>query len=401
MAWDTVRIGDVAQIYDGPHATPPLCEDGAIFLGISNITQDGHFDFTSTKYISETDLPRWTKRVTPKKDDVVFSYEATLNLYAIIPDQFHGCLGRRMGLIRVDSSKLDHKFLFYFFFSTEWRKTIQNNIISGATVDRIPLIKFPSFPIFLPSLELQKKIASILSAYDSLIENNQKRIKLLKQMAENLYKEWFVRFRFPGYENVENEGGVPKGWTIDVLGNLFDTSSGGTPSRKEPKYFESGTIGWVKTGELLDSFIVETEEKITEDAVKHSAAKMIPVGSLLCSMYAGVGKLGITTTPLTCSQATCVFNPKAGVSNKYLFYYLKLNKKYLENISFGAAQQNISQEIIKKIKMVVPPKELIQSFDKRIEPFWKDILIIMNQNRNLSNQRDLLLPRLMSGKLSI
>lgn len=315
---------------------------------------------------------------------------------------FADCIGGCSNDVLVfhPNKDIDAKFLYYVLSD--------NNFFNYATLTskgtKMPRgTKRAILKYWIPNLSLatQQIIASILSAYDSQIENNQKRIKLLELMAENLYKEWFVRFRFPGYENAEFEGGVPKGWTVDVLGNLFETSSGGTPSRKEPKYFENGTIGWVKTGELLDSFIVETEEKITEDAVKHSAAKMIPVGSLLCSMYAGVGKLGITTTPLTCSQATCVFNPKAGVSNRYLFYYLKLNKKYLENISFGAAQQNISQEIIKKIKMIVPPRDFIQSFDRRIEPLWKDILIIMNQNRYLTTQRDLLLPRLMSGKLSI
>lgn len=170
MMWEKVKIGDVYEgLYDGPHATPPTSDDGAIFLGISNITKDGHIDLSDIKYINENDLPKWTKRVTPKGGDIVFSYEATLNLYAIIPDDFWGCLGRRMALIRPDETKAHGKYLYYYFFSEEWRSTVSSHIITGATVDRIPIAKFPKFIISLPPMEKQHKIANILSNYDDLM----------------------------------------------------------------------------------------------------------------------------------------------------------------------------------------------------------------------------------------
>ena len=113
MKWKKTAIKNVCiGIYDGPHATPPMCKTGAIFLGITNFN-NGRLDFSDIKYIAESDLPKWTKRVTPQENDIVFSYEATLNLYAIIPKNFYGCLGRRMALIRVDEKKCYYKFLFY------------------------------------------------------------------------------------------------------------------------------------------------------------------------------------------------------------------------------------------------------------------------------------------------
>ena len=218
MMWEKVKIGDVYEgLYDGPHATPPTSDDGAIFLGISNITKDGHIDLSDIKYINENDLPKWTKRVTPKGGDIVFSYEATLNLYAIIPDDFWGCLGRRMALIRPDETKAHGKYLYYYFFSEEWRSTVSSHIITGATVDRIPIAKFPKFIISLPPMEKQHKIANILSNYDDLIVNNKKQIKLLEEAAQRLYKEWFVDLRFPGYEDVEIVDGVPEGWKEEKL----------------------------------------------------------------------------------------------------------------------------------------------------------------------------------------
>ena len=151
----------------------------------------------------------------------------------------------------------------------------------------------------------------------------------------------------------------------------------------------------------MDTLIIDTEEHITSAGLQNSAAKLIPIGALICSMYAGVGKLGINTKEITCSQATCVFMPKSYVSNIFMFHFLKLNKKYLENISFGAAQQNISQVIINKIKFLVPKKELVVEYDKRVENIYKQIYTIMLKNKNLIKQRDLLLPRLMSGKLEV
>ena len=164
MKWEKAKISDICHgIYDGPHATPPVSGDGAIFLGISNITRDGHLDLSSPKYISEDDFPKWTKRVIPQAGDIVFSYEATLNLYAIIPEGFRGCLGRRMALIRPNEKKVFGKYLYYYFFSDEWRGTITENTVIGATVDRIPLIRFPDFLVSFPPLEKQRTMIELSS----------------------------------------------------------------------------------------------------------------------------------------------------------------------------------------------------------------------------------------------
>lgn len=268
----------------------------------------------------------------------------------------------------------------------------------GLSVTKLLRLKFE-----MPSKEYQDKIASILSTYDALIENNTKRIRLLEQMAENLYKEWFVRFRFPGHENVEMENGLPKGWKNCKVKEIYDTSSGGTPSRNKLEYFEGGNIPWIKTGELQDCLIYKTEERITDDAVKHSSAKMIPSNSLVMAMYGvNIGKLGITTIVTTCNQACCVFKEKKYKSSRfYLFHYFKSIREYLLSISFGAAQQNLSQELIKNIKIIVPDEATLKAFEKKEQLFFNEILKLELQNQLLTRQRDLLLPRLMSGKLEV
>ncbi len=273
---------------------------------------------------------------------------------------------------------------------------------AGAGVPTLNQNHLHSLKIKIHEKKLQQKIASILSAYDRLIENNTRRIRLLEQMAENLYKEWFVRFRFPEHEYVEMVNGLPKGWKRTKLIKNIKTSSGGTPSRNKGEYYKNGTIPWIKTGELQDCILINTEECITEDAVNNSSAKLFPKGTLLMAMYGvNVGKLGISEIEATCNQACCVFTPKHIDYKYYLFHYLKSIREYLLSISFGAAQQNLSQELIKSIRVLFPDEETNISFIKKVQPLFKEISIIQQQNQLLTRQRDLLLPRLMSGKLEV
>src|SRR5439155_2021858 len=136
----------------------------------------------------------------------------------------------------------------------------------------------------LPPRRTQERIGTILSAYDDLIENNRRRMALLEEAARQLYREWFVRLRFPGHERTRVTNGVPEGWEQGCVGNFYDTASGGTPSRKNPDYF-TGEIPWVKTQELSNGFITDTEEKITEDALINSLAKLFPARTVLISLY--------------------------------------------------------------------------------------------------------------------
>ena len=257
--------------------------------------------------------------------------------------------------------------------------------------------------ILLPSLENQAKIAKIVFRYNNLIENNNRRIALLEKAAQELYKEWFVRFRFPGYETAKFKNGLPEGWERKKISAYYNTCSGGTPSRTNEEYYESGIYPWVKTGEVKDCIIIDTEEHITEEAVKKSSAKLLPAKSVAMAMYGvNIGQLGYFDGQMTCNQACCVFADKRDFSSKhYLFHYLKSIREYLLLISFGAAQQNLSQELIKKVKIVMPSDDIVCAFEEKLDVIYDSIKALMRKNQNLTKQRDLLLPRLMSGKLEV
>ena len=163
LDWKTVPIKELYEgLYDGPHATPKLSDSGPVFLGIKNVTDDGRLDLAEIRHIAEDDYAAWTRRVEPHPGDLVFTYEATLNRYALIPNGFRGCLGRRMALIRTDPRRVDVRFLLYYFFTEEWRAVIRKNMLTGATVDRIPLTSFPDFPVKAPQLSVQQRIADVL-----------------------------------------------------------------------------------------------------------------------------------------------------------------------------------------------------------------------------------------------
>lgn len=400
MSWNKVPIKTICKgIYDGPHATPPESSSGAVFLGIPNFI-NGQLDLSNIRYISEQDLPKWTKRVTPQPNDIVFSYEATLNLYAIIPKGFWGCLGRRMALIRVDERKADYKFLYYYFYSTAWRSVIQEHTVTGATVDRIPLVSFPDFLVELPDLPTQRRIASILSAYDDLIENNRRQIKLLEEAAQRLYREWFVELRFPGHEGVKVVDGVPEGWMKGTVDNIVKLLSG--YPFKSSEYVSSGkyrliTIKNVKDGEFSPDnvdYIDQLPDKVPSHCI-------LTEGDILLSLTGNIGRVCIVNgynyllnqrvaklQTLHPAYAYCMFRSKE-----------MLNK--MTALSNGVAQQNLSPIRAEKIRILIPSSNLLFQFKNIVEPIISQIILLNNQITFACEARDRLLPELMDGEIEV
>lgn len=379
MKWEKVAIKDICiGIYDGPHATPPLSDTGAIFLGISNFN-NGRLDFSDIRYISEVDLPKWTKRVIPQKNDIVFSYEATLNLYAIIPEGFRGCLGRRMALLRVDDTKADYKFLYYYFYSDAWRATVNENIVLGATVDRIPLIKFPDFPVELPPLETQHRIADILFAYDDLIENNQRQIKLLEEAARRLYKEWFVDLRFPGHENTKIVDGVPEGWSRALLKELISVNYG-KDHKKAP---DDGNIPVYGSGGLM--------RKCNKSLFSGEAVLIPRKGSLNNIMYVDETFWTVDTMFYATMK-----QPHTAI---FVYFFVKAFDMYSMNI--GAAVPSMTTKILDAMDVVIPDKETLEKFDKLTKTYFNKIKTLQGQNERLKTARNLLLPKLLSGEVEV
>ena len=406
-SWNQVVIKEVYEgLYDGPHATPPPADDGPVFLGIGNLTDDGHIDLSSVRHIAEEDFPRWTKRVTPRTGDIVFTYEATLNRYAIIPPGFRGCLGRRLALIRPDLSKVDTRFLHYYFFGQNWRHVIASNMLSGTTVDRVPLTEFPDFPINLPPLPTQRRIASILSAYDDLIENNTRRIAILEETARRLYEEWFVHFRFPGHEGVkmvESEiGPVPEGWEVKKLEDYGKIITGKTPSKKRPEFY-GGEVPFLKLPDMHGKiFALETADKLSRIGAATQANKTIPANSLCVSCIGTAGIVNITSEPVQTNQQINSIVLDDVDDHEFLYFALTGMRETIERHgATGATMTNLSRGKFSVLKVCHSPPSLRNSFHNAAAPMLDLVLCLQRKNANLRAQRDLLLPKLISGEIDV
>jgi len=363
-------------IYDGPHATPPMSDSGAIFLGISNITKDGYLDLTDIRYISDDDLEEWTKRVTPQEGDIVFSYEATLNLYGIIPKGFRGCLGRRMALIRPDNNKVLGKYLYYYFFSNKWREVIQKNTITGATVDRIPLIKFPNFNIEYPEIDVQRKFVSVLSAYDSLIENNQKQIELLEEAAQRLYKEWFEK------KNLEITSKKHSFRKIK-LGEIASFVRGKTITSSEVK---EGNVPVVAGG--------------LEPAYYHNIANTKAPVITVSGSGANAGFTNLYYEDIWASDCSFV-DVESTKYPYYVFCFLKRNKAVLDNLQKGAAQPHVYAKDLNNIDLMLPDEIMLEKFEETVSPIFKKIKCSLAEIKHLKEARYRLLPKLMNGEIEL
>lgn len=404
--WQEIPIKEIyLGLYDGPHATPKPASEGAIYLGIKNITEDGRIDLSQIRYISEEELPKWTRRVTPKTGDIVFTYEATLHRYAIIPKGFRGCLGRRLALLRPNTKKVNTRFLFYYFFGQNWYKTVAENIILGSTVERIPISDFPNFKVSLPPLPIQQKIAAILSAYDDLIENNTRRIEILEEMARMLYREWFVKFRYPGHESdrlVESELGlIPEDWEVKKLDEVGFIGRGKSKHRprNDPSLY-GGQYPFIQTGEVKSSLLYITNYKQSYNDKGLAQSKIWQSETLLITIAANIAETAIITMPACFPDSIVGFVADySKVTPEFIKYRIDDLKLQMQNFSRGTAQDNLSLDKIKYFNFLIPQKKDIQTFEKYTKSIFKQIKNLQQKNNNLRQTRDLLLPRLISGEI--
>ena len=278
--------------------------------------------------------------------------------------------------------------------------------MSGANGSKMPRgdrNQIMQWNVEVPLFDIQHRIASILSSLDSKIETNNKINAKLEEMAQALFKSWFVDFEpFKDGKFVESElGMIPEGWRVGKLGEFVMTTSGGTPSRKNEDFYNNGSYCWVKSKELNGGFILDTEEKITNEAIKKSSAKLLPANSVLIAMYgATVGEYAMISKEMTCNQAVCALLPNEKLPYSYLFMLAKTNKERLINSAVGSAQQNISQVIIKDMQIVFD-EEAVCKFHKIIAPIFEKLKINYEENLRLSQLRDTLLPKLMNGEIEI
>ena len=297
----------------------------------------------------------------------------------------------------------DRRFVSYFLGTLNFGSQNAAGAVPGVNRNHLHAIG-----VRVPPLPVQQRIAGTLSAYDELIENSQRRIKILEAMARALYREWFVRFRFPGHEHhprvASPFGEIPQGWEVKTVADAFVISGGGTPSRKEDEFWAGGTIQWYSPSDLTRAgtmFIDDSSDHITERGLAQSSARMFPARSVMLTSRATIGAIAINTHPACTNQGFITCQPNERVPLYFLFHWLIESVPTFQRMASGATFKEISRGVFKTIEFLQPPNDLVGRFEILATPLGEQVLALQRQVRNLRRTRDLLLPRLLSGQIAV
>ena len=398
-------LNDVCElIVDCEHKTAPTQEFGYPSIRTPNIGR-GRFILDGVNWVSEDTYQLWTRRAVPRPGDLIMAREAPVGNVAMIPMGLNPCLGQRTLLIRPDQSKIDPSFLNYYLNGPVVQAQIQSKT-NGATVAHLNMkdVRGMALPE-LPPLPTQQRIAGILSAYDELIENSQRRIKILDAMARGLYREWFVHFRFPGHENhprvASALGEIPEGWEVKKLGDISSYINRGIT----PTYDDEGN------SVVINQKCVRDHRLNLEPARKQSKAvsneKRIFFGDVLINST-GVGTLGrvaqVYENLENYTVDTHVTIARAGRDTDLDFYgccLLSLQETF-ERLGVGATgQTELGRAAISDIDLAIPPINLQRQFGRAVHGMRSAAETFGKQIHNLRRTRDLLLPRLLSGQINV
>ena len=371
-------------IVDCPHTTAYDEGKGFPLVRTPNIGK-GRLVYDGMHRVSEDVYNKRNARAIPQENDLIFAREATAGNVALIQKGEKVCLGQRTVLIRPNQKKANPAFLTYFLLAPKQ----QYNLLStanGATVAHVNLPTIRNLKIDLPELPTQHRIATILSRYDSLIENYQKQIKLLEEAAQRLYKEWFVDLRFPGHENTKIIDGVPEGWEKKPVDTIYSIKYGKNLSTKLisengkfPVYGANGVIGYYDKANCNEQVV------------------------LITSRGNGSGDV-----LMTYHKDAFITNNSFIVSpiEDYSYCQLPFTYQFLKNANFravrtGAAQPQLTNQSIHTVDVLLPSKDIIIDYCNKASYSNKKIIILRNQIRLLTEARDRLLPMLMSGEIEM
>lgn len=381
-----VKLGDYCSISSSKRIFARQYEDSGVpFYRSKEIIERREYkDISESLFISKELYNSFKEKFgVPVYGDILLTSVGTLGIpyYVKASDKFYFKDGN-LTWMKSFVDELDSKYLYYWLSSSFGKASLLQRAI-GSSQPALTIDILKKYRILLPSIVVQHRIASILSTYDSLIENNTKRIRLLEKMAENLYKEWFVRFRFPGHENVKMVNGLPNGWKKGALSDVCEFKRGKNITSSEMK---DGTILVISAGITPSGF--------------HSHANVYGISVTMSSSGANAGYIAVHYSDIW--AADCSYIEEASTPYIYYVYELLNNiRSIINNFQRGAAQPHVYPKDINRIKMIIPSEDIRKKANEKIGVIHRQIDNLQRQNSLLARQRDLLLPRLMSGKLEV
>ena len=399
--WSSLKIKDLGRVVTGK--TPPteakeLFDGNELFVSPKDLSWDQYYVTVTETRISEKAFAKFKNQVLPANTVMFTSLSFAFGKMGLTSRL--SLTNQQINSIIVNN---DHDFRFVFYLLKAYKKIIFS-YNSGIDTPIVPKSVFEGIEVVCPAKATQKKIAAILSTYDDLIANNQRRISLLERMAKDIYREWFVRLRFPGHENVKVEKGVPQGWKLVTLEKAFKFYGGATPARDTPRFWKDGTVNWFTPTDITAAkgmFVEESSEKCTDEGLENCSSRLFPPYSVMMTSRATIGAIGINLTQACTNQGFITCIPNDAYPLAYLYHWLKLGKPHFESLSGGSTFAELTKGTFKRMEILTPPQPLVQQFGQLCSSMLKSIEAMLKANASLKATRDSLLPRLISGKLAV
>ncbi|CAN5873573.1 hypothetical protein BH24CHL4_BH24CHL4_10970 [soil metagenome] len=412
QAWPIRELGELIQIKHGYAFKGEFFSDSGPYVVLTpgNFFDDGGFKNKGCKEKFYTgEVP--SDFILQEGDLLVAmteQAEGLLGSSAIVPQSDYYLHNQRLGLVReFNPAEIDRRYL-YFLFNTQGVRQQIRSTASGTKVRHTSPSRIYEVQVEIPPISTQRRIAGILSAYDDLIENNTRRIAILEEMAQRLYQEWFVHFRYPGHENVplvDSElGPIPEGWEVKRVADAFEILGGGTPSTKDLSYWECGDIVWYSPTDLTSNgsmFISDSVKHITAEGLQRSSARLFPAYSVMMTSRATIGVTAVNTSPACTNQGfiTCLTNEEFSVYA--IYYWLQERRGEIQSLASGATFKEINRGTFKQLMVLLPDRVNRTRFEKVVTQLWGEIENLSSSVTNLAQARDLLLPKLVSGIIQV
>ena len=401
MSWETICVGDVCK-YTTSGGTPKTSM--ASYYEPPTIpwlkTKEVNYCriYQTESYISQEGLDKSSAKLIPANSVIVAMYgqgdtagRVAINKIPISTNQ--ACCN-----LVIDPQKADYEFVYYAL-STLYDKLV--SLKNGGAQPNLNAQIIRNVEIPFPPLETQHKIAKILSAYDDLIENNQKQIRLLEEAAQRLYKEWFVDLRFPGYETTSITDGIPEGWDLSTVGKCSALLRRGI----SPKYAENGpTI--VINQKCIRQSVMDVSEARKQEKTFAAEMNLMDSDTVICSTGAGtlgrVGQVFGEYPNTTFDSHVTLVRARNDIGKQYLYHFLKAKQDYLQGMGKGSTNQlELSRGTIQELPILVPCDNVQRAFEQQIQPIHEKITALTKQIKLLCEARDALLPKLMNGEIEV
>ena len=392
-------IGQLAEIIDGDRGKNYPKQDEfypqgyCLFLNTGNVTKEG-LTFEENQFITK-EKDEALRKGKLKRGDIVYTTRGTVGnagYYNSNVPYENVRINSGMVILRANGEIVDARFL-YQILKSEYYRPYFKQYCTGSAQPQLPIKNFSQIYLNVPDIKTQHRIADILSAYDDLIENNQKQIKLLEEAAQRLYKEWFVDLRFPGHENTKIVDGVPEGWSEKTLSQVANVIMGQSPKSEFYNSEKKGLPFHQGVGSYGVRFVMD-------DIYSTSYTRIAEPSSILFSVRAPVGRLNITKNKVVIGRGLAAINQTDGCQS-YLYYLLK-NKFFKDNIvGNGSIFASVSKDELLNQKFLIPERNLMMQFEKIVSQMDKQIENLDSKNKKLIEARDRLLPKLMSGEVEV